>query len=170
MVESAAFREDLYYRLNVIELRMPSLRERPEDIAPLAEHILGKLGQEYGLTPPQLHPQAIVMLQGYGFPGNVRELENILERVFTLCEGQWIEPADLKLPNAFVPEPVALTKPTAATGQQAVTDLEGYLETLEREAIVEALQATRYNKTAAAERLGISFRALRYRLKKLGLD
>jgi two-component system response regulator PilR (NtrC family) len=173
LVTTGAFREDLFYRLNVIELRMPSLRERPDDIPALAEHILERLSHDHNLRlPPQLTPQALAALQGYGFPGNVRELENILERASILCEDQWIDTVDLQLPETVIPLPsaIAQTMPALDSPPVVVTDLEGYLETLEREAIVKALEATHYNKTAAAEKLGISFRALRYRLKKLGLD
>ncbi len=173
LVEEGAFRQDLFYRLNVIELRLPSLRERPEDIPPLAEHILERLGHDHGLTPPGLTPAALEELCHYAFPGNVRELENILERVFTLCDGPWITPADLHLPEpttspVWLPDPPEPPEPNSQPAM--VSDLEGYLEGLEREAITKALETTRYNKTAAAEKLGISFRALRYRLKKLGLD
>jgi two-component system response regulator PilR (NtrC family) len=181
LIETGTFRQDLYYRLNVIELRMPSLRERPEDIAQLAGFILERLGQEHGLPTAELTPEALQALQGYPFPGNIRELENILERAFTLCEGQIIAPADLLLPDASVstappaPKPSAMVQPAPVddnppSQMPGNTDLESYLEKLERKAIMKALEATRYNKTAAAEKLGISFRALRYRLKKLGLD
>ena len=189
LVDQDQFRQDLFYRLNVIELRMPSLRERPEDIPPLAQHILKKLGQDLGLPPPKLSERAQQALLAYSFPGNIRELENILERSFTLCEGDTIEAPDLHLPSVggppvSAPEP----KPTVASPDRADANntaqepddakipppteagLENYLEELEREAIMKALESTRYNKTAAAEKLGISFRALRYRLKKLGLD
>ncbi|NJN47280.1 MAG: sigma-54-dependent Fis family transcriptional regulator [Candidatus Competibacteraceae bacterium] len=181
LIETGAFRQDLYYRLNVIELRMPSLRERPVDIAELAGHILERLGQEHGLPAVELAPEALKALQHYAFPGNIRELENILERAFTLCEGQTIASNDLLLPDSPAPSaPHASTssQPTASIPDEddrpsqrpGNTDLESYLEKLERKAIMKALEATRYNKTAAAEKLGISFRALRYRLKKLGLD
>ncbi len=184
LVETGAFRQDLYYRLNVIELRMPSLRERPEDIPELAEHILERLSHDDSLTPPRLTPKALEALQNYSFPGNVRELENILERALTLCEGQLIGPEDLQLPetmilpSSFPGTPAATpqassaapTPPSAPIVPPRDTDLESYLEVLEKEAIMKALEATRYNKTAAAEKLGITFRALRYRLKKLGID
>jgi len=182
LVEQDLFRQDLFYRLNVIELRMPSLRERREDIMPLALHILDRLSQDMGLPVPQLSPEAGQSLQAYSFPGNIRELENILERSFTLCEGDTITNSDLHLPSAGSP-PVS-TAPSAPQSDNISSapeenakippptqaGLENYLEELEREAIMKALEATRYNKTAAAEKLGISFRALRYRLKKLGLD
>jgi len=190
LVETGAFRQDLYYRLNVIELRMPSLRERPADIQELADFILQKLSNNLDSPAPRLMPEALEELKSYPFPGNIRELENILERAFTLCEGAGIEPGDLLLPEpsagpvppatAPIPGHAAATAPVEAVATQTAParkmpsptedGLENYLEELEKEAITKALEATRYNKTAAAERLGISFRALRYRLKKLGLD
>ena len=178
LVEKSAFRQDLFYRLNVIELRMPSLRERPEDVPELAEHILNKLSQSLNLPPSQLASAAIDVLRGYAFPGNIRELENILERAFTLCEGDEITPQDLLLPEqAIMASPTdaqapsnTTVSPSSAIPTPSEAGLENYLEELEKEAIMKALEATRYNKTAAAEKLGISFRALRYRLKKLGLD
>ena len=181
LVESGDFRQDLFYRLNVIELRMPSLRERPEDIAELSISILQRLSQDLGLPSPRFTPEALRTLQGYAFPGNVRELENILERAFTLCENAEIQGADLLLPESAPitpsasPSPMPAVAPPASTGSPHIppateAGLESYLEELEKEAIMKALEATRYNKTAAAEKLGISFRALRYRLKKLGLD
>jgi len=175
LVETDTFRQDLYYRLNVIELRMPSLRERPEDIPELAQYILEKLSLHHGQPAPELTPAALRVLRNYSFPGNIRELENILERAFTLCEGQRIEPDDLQLSESPATSPVepqaaATVAYPPANGTPVTNDLESYLEELEREAISKALETTRYNKTAAAEKLGISFRALRYRLKKLGLD
>ncbi len=158
LVNGGDFRQDLYYRINVIELRVPSLRERIEDIPVLAGHILERLAHTAGDRPATLSPRTLEALQGYPFPGNVRELENILERAMTLCEGRAIEVEDLQLPeHAGAPE----------TGD---VDLESYLGDKERALIVQALEKTKYNKTAAARLLGISFRALRYRLKKLGLD
>lgn len=184
LVKTGTFRQDLFYRLNVIELRMPSLQERPEDTLELADHILKRIGREHNQPPPQLAPETIEALENYSFPGNVRELENTLERAFTLCEGQTIVPEDLQLPQVTVapsalPESAADSTqaptieqiaPSSSTPSSADTNLESYLEELEKEAITKALEATRYNKTAAAEKLGITFRALRYRLKKLGID
>ena len=196
LVQSGAFRQDLFYRLNVIEMRMPSLREHPEDIPELAEAILERLSRQSGLPRARLAPSALMALRTYAFPGNIRELENILERAFTLCEEGIIQGADLLLPAAAEPtslRPSPLGPPVLvadevpngpsvapASGsfeprtmpilQPSVRNLEGYLEQIERAAILRALEETRYNKTAAAEKLGISFRALRYRLKKLGLD
>lgn len=185
LVEQDQFRQDLFYRLNVIELRMPSLRERREDITLLSKHILKRLSKDMGLPPPKLAEDTLQALLTYPFPGNIRELENILERSFTLCEGDMIETADLHLPSSgnMPVSPAPSTKPeiepvnsstpaeqNAKIPPPTEAGLENYLEELEREAIMKALESTRYNKTAAAEKLGISFRALRYRLKKLGLD
>lgn len=175
-VSRNAFREDLFYRLNVIELKMPGLRERPDDIPELAAHILSRLSRDLDLPVPELSQEALDALSNYTFPGNIRELENILERSFTLCENDVISAEDLLLtanvhgstpPNsksASTPPHHELPVPPVETG------LEDYLEELERQAILQALEATHHNKTAAAEKLGITFRALRYRLKKLGLD
>lgn len=180
-VKEGAFRQDLFYRLNVIELSMPSLRERPDDIPELAEQILQKLCNEYEASIPKISDEAMLTLQRHEFPGNVRELENILERAFTLCEDERIQSSDLQLgssalavtphdelaaPEAGDVEPTPVTGTELAPGQS----LEDYLEDIERLLITDALDATRWNKTAAAKRLGITFRALRYRLKKLQLE
>src|SRR5690554_327199 len=169
-VEEGRFRQDLFYRINVIELKVPSLRERKEDIPLLAEHILAKLARECDLPAMEFTPKAIAKLQEYDFPGNVRELENIIERTFTLCEKDSIDANDIQLP-----EPDLL--PEAKDGSLAMPDLsaakgnlEHFLESIEKQAIERALEETRWNKTAAAKKLGISFRALRYRLQKLGME
>ncbi len=165
LVKEGAFREDLYYRLNVIELHAPSLRERREDIPLLAEHILNRLVPS-GTAIPALSNDAHQTLSGYSFPGNVRELENILERAITLCEGNVIQVDDLHLPRAREPEtPTSATPPAASS-----LSLAPYLDTIEKDTIMKALEQTRHNKTAAAKLLGITFRALRYRLKKLGVE
>ncbi|MBE0486699.1 sigma-54 dependent transcriptional regulator [Marinobacter sp.] len=175
LVQEGSFRQDLFYRINVIELAVPPLRERAGDIPVLADHILRRIAQEYECDPARLTAAAIERLQGYDFPGNVRELENILERAFTLCDEDLIDAADLHLGGGTVPvgsvHPAldqSDTQPAAVP--EGEIDLEGYLESIERQAIEKALEATRWNKTAAAKRLGISFRALRYRLKKLGME
>lgn len=192
-VAEGRFRQDLFYRLNVIELPIPSLRERPEDIPELASQILARLATDYGETVPEMAADAMDALQSHAFPGNVRELENVLERAFTLCEGGRIRSADLQLgttaggPPAEQPAPAAAgVSPASETadthqGDDAAASangaqlppgdsLESYLEKVERKLITDALEATRWNKTAAARELGITFRALRYRLKKLELD
>ncbi len=161
LVRQGAFRQDLFYRINVIELHVPSLRERPQDIAVLAEHILTRLAQQGNIIKPELTAAAMNTLLRHPFPGNVRELENILERAITLCEGNTIDVQDLRLPLQPSVEPVPSNDKLS---------LEPYLDNIEKDVIVKALEQTRYNKTAAAKLLGITFRALRYRLKKLGLD
>jgi two-component system response regulator PilR (NtrC family) len=171
LVEESDFREDLFYRLNVIELQMPNLRERPEDIPVLAHHILRKIAQEWDDTAPELADDAVTALQGYSYRGNVRELENVLERAMTLSDGDVIHASDLHLRDAL-PAVCATESADAnpvAMPERGEQDLESFLEQVEREAIEKALEATRYNKTAAAKKLGISFRALRYRLKKIGI-
>ena len=161
-VTAQRFRQDLYYRLNVIELRVPCLRERREDIPLIASNVLKRLAG--GQAPAQLSPEALETLKGYRFPGNVRELENMLERAYTLCEDERIEASDLRLTDsAAAPE---AGEPSLAE----VDNLEDYLESVERKLILQALEETRWNRTAAAQRLNMSFRSMRYRLKKLGLD
>ena len=163
LVQEGAFRQDLYYRINVIELHVPALRERRDDIPLLVAHFLKHIAATWGTQPPAMTAQAMAALQQYAFPGNVRELENILERAMTLCEGAAIGPEDLRLP--------VTTADATAEGASVEDDsLDSRLEDVEKEAILLALEETRFNKTAAAKRLGISFRALRYRLKKLGID
>jgi two-component system response regulator PilR (NtrC family) len=212
-VTEGRFRQDLFYRLNVIELQMPSLRQRPGDIPLLAAHILERLAGNYGIAAPTLGREALEALSRYHFPGNVRELENMLERAVTLSEHGVIQAGDLRLepPPKIAIEPLAASEPaspgsagivvpsdghptvphtehtgamTAAAPESKATagrsvgladlppgaSLEDFLDTIERGVITEALEAARWNKTAAARRLGITFRALRYRLKKLGLE
>ncbi len=157
-VDQGFFRQDLYYRLNVIELRMPPLRERLEDIAPLVSSILERL---QGDTRSMLSSAALKALELYPFPGNVRELENILERATALSSGDVIECEDLHL------EPD--DKGGAEVGRGSET-LDDYLNRIERQAILEALQKTDGNRTAAARLLGVTFRSMRYRLERLGID
>jgi two-component system, NtrC family, response regulator PilR len=165
LVAEGRFREDLFYRINVIELRVPPLCERSEDIPDLAEVILRRLARRMDTSPPDLDPAALAALQGYGFPGNVRELENMLERALTLCTGDVITAEHLRVrSDARVG---AENVPVTAVAGGA---LGAQLEDIERDAIVKALEKTRYNKTAAAKLLGMSFRALRYRVKKLGIE
>lgn len=166
-VAAGRFRQDLYYRLNVIELGVPPLRERREDLALLAERTLQRLAADCGLEPARLSAEALEKLKSYRFPGNVRELENMLERAYTLCEDDVIQASDLRLGDA----PAAPGgSEAAAAGLAQIDDLEDYLENIERQAILQALEETRWNRTAAAQRLGLSFRSMRYRLKKLGID
>jgi two-component system response regulator PilR (NtrC family) len=161
LVRSGVFRQDLFYRINVIELRMPGLRERPGDIPELARRMLARLGAEHGMTPPAIGDDALQALAAYSFPGNVRELENILERAMTLCEDGRIRASDLQLA-----ERGAEAHETPA----GTLSLEPFLGSVERDTILRALDQTDHNKTAAARLLGISFGALRYRLKKLGME
>ncbi|MFA5941676.1 MAG: sigma-54 dependent transcriptional regulator [Sinimarinibacterium sp.] len=152
------FRQDLLYRLDVITVRTPPLRERANDIPLLARHILKRIADDAGLpAAPELDAAALRCLLEYPFPGNVRELENVLERAMTLCDGTRIGAADLQLH-------------TPRASAETASGLERQMEDMERQAIREALEKTRYNKTRAAELLGMSFRSLRYRIKKLGLD
>jgi two-component system response regulator PilR (NtrC family) len=159
LVDRGAFRQDLYYRLNVIELRMPPLRERMEDIVPLVEAILHRV---FGDSPPKLSSGAVKALSYYSFPGNVRELENILERATALCSGDLIEVEDLHIG----PEEMAGSE---EQGRGSET-LDEYLNRLERQAILEALQKAEGNRTAAARLLGVTFRSMRYRLERLGIE
>ena len=159
LVDKGAFRQDLYYRLNVIELRMPPLRERSEDIAPLVAAVLRRLS---GDTPPRLSAAALKALEFYSFPGNVRELENILERATALCSGDSIEVEDLQLGPEEIHD-------AGIEGRGSET-LDEYLNRLERQAILEALQKAEGNRTAAARLLGVTFRSMRYRLERLGIE
>jgi two-component system, NtrC family, response regulator PilR len=165
LVREGKFRQDLYYRLNVIELPIPSLRGRPEDVPLLAEALCERLARGQGMPVPRLSKSALEALQTYAFPGNVRELENVLERALTLCDGNEITGDDLQLREE--PQPSAdMTHPDFSTQ----SSLEEYLEQVERGAIEQALVRTNRNKTAAAKLLGITFRALRYKLEKLGIE
>jgi two-component system, NtrC family, response regulator PilR len=170
LVESGQFRQDLYYRINVIELRVPPLRERREDVPKLAGRVLERLAQNSGQPPAKLTPDALASLLTYTFPGNVRELENVLERAVALCENNLIKPDDLRLTPSATPTSEPVADEDLSDGDGGNSDLDSYISNLEREAIMKALQETRYNKTAAAKKLGITFRALRYKLKKLGID
>jgi len=163
MVEKGEFRQDLYYRINVIDLVSPPLRNRASDIPELAEHLLAKLANNNNQEQPSLSKEAIHGLKHYHFPGNVRELENILERALALYEGNTIELDDLNLP-------CSTELPKAEKFNPSEISLEGYLEEIEKEALSKALEENRWNKTETAKHLGLTFRSLRYRLKKLGLD
>jgi len=170
LVAQGLFREDLFYRINVIELRVPALRERSADIPEIAEAILTRLARRLNATAPKLSAETVQTLQAYRYPGNVRELENVLERALTLSTTGSITPEHIRLRTGAPPaaaEPPAHIGPSAAEGGAA---LGTQLESIERDAIIKALEKTRYNKTAAAKLLGMSFRALRYRIKKLGIE
>ena len=166
LVAAGDFRQDLFYRLAVIELTMPPLRELPEDIPVIAAEILARLTAPLKVAPPRLGFGALKALQGYAFPGNVRELENILERALALASGDEIRVEDLQL--GAHKDAQTITKQDLV-GLRSSTPLPEYLERIEKEAILEALEKTRYNRTAAAKLLGITFRALRYRMDRLGI-
>ncbi len=169
LVAQGQFREDLYYRINVIELRVPPLRERSGDIGEIADAILQRLARRAGTDAPELTTEAVHFLETYPFPGNVRELENVLERALTLSTGGRVTPEHIRLRTAArAASEVGTAAPTPAVAGSGA--LGSQLESIERDAIVKALEKTRYNKTAAAKLLGMSFRALRYRIKKLGIE
>jgi two-component system response regulator PilR (NtrC family) len=170
LVAQGLFREDLFYRINVIELHVAALRERSGDIAEIAEAILQRLARRANVSPPELSAEALQTLHAYPFPGNVRELENVLERALTLSTGV-ITPEHIRLrATARLPSTTESAAMLAVPPADGSTALGSQLESIEREAIVKALEKTRYNKTAAAKLLGMSFRALRYRIKKLGIE
>lgn len=159
LVAAGQFREDLYYRINVIELRVPPLRERGDDIMLLAQQILERLSKALGEPTPELSSAARARLAAYRYPGNVRELENILERGLALAAGDRIEADDVLLQDVATAE---------AADEEGV--LGKRLESVERESIRKALEAHRFNKTRTAASLGLTLRALRYRMQKLGMD
>jgi two-component system response regulator PilR (NtrC family) len=165
LVAEGKFREDLFYRVNVIEIRVPPLRERLEDIDELVESILTKQAKQVGNRSLRVTDAALKVLREYPFPGNVRELENVLERAATLCSGGLIDAGDLQLRPK-----VAATDVPIQTSVPRGEKLGDALEDIERDAIVRALEQTRYNKTKAAALLGMTFRSLRYRIKKLGIE
>ena len=167
-VQNNQFRQDLYYRINVIELKSPSLRERIEDIPLLADKFLNQFAEEADIPPLQLSEQALESLKSHHFPGNIRELENTLERAFTLCQGTTITPEDLQLPTPTQqPMETGLNTDTTENIQGSIDD---HLASIEKELLINALEKNRWNKTAAAKTLGISFRQMRYKLQKFGLD
>ena len=172
MMDTGQFRQDLYYRLNVIQLKMPALRERPSDIPLLADLLLTKLCNNLNVPIPSIDAAAQAHISRMPFLGNVRELENMLERALALCDGNTILVDDLGL-DPTMPSYKASTKPAnssqANTAPSADINLPEYLEDVERRAIMQALEKTNQNKTQAAKLLGVSFRTLRYRLEKLGL-
>jgi two-component system response regulator PilR (NtrC family) len=162
------FREDLYFRINVIDLQVPSLRERRADIPMLADAILKRIAAANGTGVASLSPDAVEALSDYSFPGNVRELENILERACALSDGLRIDRSDLQI-NA-PPRAPRMREAGTSLLTEVSGDLDAYLADIERNVLTEALEAHRWNRTEAAQSLGIGFRSLRYRLKKLGID
>jgi two-component system, NtrC family, response regulator PilR len=167
-IQQQKFREDLYYRINVIELQVPALRERSDDILLLAESLLARLADTYQMPSAGLDKLAKKALLSYEFPGNVRELENILERAYTLCDEDTIYAEDLDFGD--VPVKPSSNTPKRMDSRPCDMPLEEYLENIEREELEHALEQTRWNKTEAAKLVGMSFRSIRYRLKKLGID
>lgn len=167
MMDAGLFRQDLYYRLNVIQLKMPALRDRASDIPLLANLLLAKLCTNLDMPIPQMSAAALNYLLKLQFPGNVRELENMLERALAMCDGDMINTADLLYPDQL--NAVLAENLLSDTEQTGAVNLPEYLESMEKRAIINALTKTKNNKTAAAKMLGVSFRTLRYRLSKLGL-
>ena len=166
LVEEGKFRSDLYFRLNVIELPMPGLQERVEDIPLLAKRFLAEISDQWnGEGTPEISDEAMETLKRHDYTGNVRELINILQRAVTMCEGSVIQPADLLLEHVDVHD----SAPTEAEKQDDES-LDSYMEGIEKKMLEDALRNARYNKTRAAELLGISFRSFRYKLKKFGIE
>lgn len=208
LVQQGQFRQDLYYRIHVIEVNMPPLRDRAQDILLLTQRFIEQICQEWGVSQPTLSKGAQQALLQYTFPGNVRELHNILERALTLSEGQEILAEALQLPNAGATSinehHHSTNQPPLLSQQQRVPEqsgylseqhqhlvqgstakpndqglnaqglpidgLESYLEGIEKQLILQALETSYWNRTVAAKKLGMTFRSLRYRLKKFGLD
>ncbi|SMF43021.1 Two-component response regulator PilR [Alteromonadaceae bacterium Bs31] len=172
LVNQGDFRQDLFYRLNVIQLNVPALRDRHEDIPGLIDALLSRIAENCGIDKPKISSQAQKKLIEYSYPGNIRELENILERAFTLCEDDEICEEDLQLERGTIVEQAgeAGRKSSHFHASLNHSSIDDYLSEVEREIICDTLEQTRWNKTLAAKKLGISFRSLRYRLVKLGLD
>ncbi len=169
MMDAGQFRKDLYYRLNVIQLKMPALRNRPADIPLLTEMLLNKLCQAQHIATPKIDAQAQAYIASLAFPGNVRELENMLERALALCDGQTIVVEDVLTEGN--PDTQSMSaNPMFGSSNTSEINLTDYLEEIEKKAIIQALDKTNHNKTAAAKLLGVTFRTLRYRLAKLGLS
>jgi two-component system response regulator PilR (NtrC family) len=167
LVENGKFRSDLYFRLNVIELHMPSLAERQGDIPLLAARFLAEITEQWDeAEAPTISDAAMSALQTHDYTGNVRELINILQRAVTMCEGNAIQPGDLFLEQGGIQEPVAVE----ALGKSDEQSLDSYMEDIEKKVLEDALAKARYNKTRAAELLGISFRSFRYKLKKFNIE
>ena len=169
LVEARRFRQDLFYRLHVIELKMPALRECREDIGSISEAILARLAVNSGGVPARLSPAALEALARYGFPGNIRELENVLERATALSGMAEIGPEDLMLGPVAEEVEVEVSGGLREAAGLPSLPLPDYLDRVEREAISQALARTGFNRTAAAKLLGVTFRALRYRMQRLDI-
>lgn len=169
-IEKERFRSDLYYRINVIPISIPPLRERSEDIEELTHFFLDKFSKSLELPSAGIESEALHRLSNYSFPGNIRELENILERAYTLCDDDIIKAKDLELSNDEKAGPESVDTKSGVSSVNEFESLDSYLEEIEKETLLATLESTRWNKTAAAKKLGITFRSFRYRLKKLGLD
>ena len=167
-VQSHQFRQDLFYRINVIELPVPSLRQRADDIPLLANKFLAQFSEEADLPILQLSEEALDALKQHHFPGNIRELENTLERAFTLCQSTTITTEDLQLP--MVTQQPRGTSYNASPPENMQGSIDEHLASIEKELLLNALEQNRWNKTAAAKALGISFRQMRYKLQKFGLE
>jgi two-component system response regulator PilR (NtrC family) len=179
-VQAQRFRQDLYYRLNVIQIIVPPLRERLEDLPAITAHVLARIAREAGVTPaPHLTHGALRQLRSHSFPGNVRELENLLHRAVALASGDSIDVADLNLPAAEMPAPAAQRHEGDASIDASADllpaeaalpdDLAAYLDRVEREILVRALEHHQYNRTAAGASLGLTLRQMRYRMARLGV-
>jgi len=183
-VHEGKFRQDLFYRLNVIQIRVPALRERIDDLPAICDLVLARIAAEAGISPPpKLSPQAMERLSDYAFPGNVRELENLLHRALALSSGEVIEWADLGLPDdVFVDSGIVDLDALHAASEAArkavamappgelPADLVAYLDHVERDILVRALEQHRFNRTAAGASLGLSLRQMRYRMARLGVN
>ncbi|MDM4767654.1 sigma-54 dependent transcriptional regulator [Pelomonas sp. SE-A7] len=180
-VAAGRFRQDLFYRLNVIQIRVPPLRERIEDLGAISERVLERIARDAGVSPPpRLTGEALGQLARYAFPGNVRELENLLHRALALSGGETIDAEDLDLPDAALDDsqfatlddPLASLPPTQPAPLEVVQlpqDLALFLDEVERDILVRALERHRYNRTAAGAALGLSLRQIRYRMARLGI-
>jgi len=184
-VAAGRFRQDLFYRLNVIQIRVPPLRERLEDLGLISNRVLARIAQDAGVSPtPRLTAGALQTLSRYAFPGNVRELENLLHRALALAGGEWIDAEDLGLPDTLLDEGrsesqfAALDTPLAAEPmaeglslpERLPSDLALYLDEVERAILLRALEQHRFNRTAAAASLGLSLRQIRYRMARLAIS
>jgi two-component system response regulator PilR (NtrC family) len=175
-VQAGRFRQDLFYRLNVIEILVPPLRERREDLPALCDALLARIAVETGMSPPHLSAEVVAQLQAHPLPGNVRELENLLHRALALSDGSQLQvdfapSTAVPPPSASEPIAVSAAAPQAPAGAPAAvpTDLQAYLDQQEREILVKALRETNFNRTAAAQRLGLSLRQIRYRIARLAI-